>query len=151
MHLIVRYYIRTSILFLFAGVLLGFYFLLDNFWLGSGYPSIWVTAHVHVILIGFVMMMIFGVAQWMFPRPAKEDVHYSPDRAAFIYYLLTISTGVRFILELCSRWLAGAMIDYGITICAALQILAFVFFFYNMWTRIRPLGSQIREQAGERF
>ena len=40
-----------------------------------------VSAHTHAILVGFVMMMILGVALWLFPRPSKEDTRYTP-RAA---------------------------------------------------------------------
>ncbi len=151
MHTIVRYYIRSSIFFLVCGLVLGFYFLLDTYWFHAGYPSLWVTAHVHVVLIGFVMMMIFGVAQWMFPRPPKEETRYSPVRALVIFYLLFFATALRFLLEISSRWLALKFVDLGIVVAGAGQILALILFFWNMWTRIRPMGSEIREQAGERF
>ena len=151
MHTIVRYYIRTSMVFLFAGLFLGAYFLVATYWTGSGYPSLWVSAHTHVILIGFVMMMILGVAQWMFPRPLKTDKHYSPERSFFVYYLLTVSTAVRFVCELLAPYVALRLIEHLIVLAALGQLLAFLLFFYNIWTRIRPMGSQIREQKGEKF
>jgi len=151
MHTIVRYYIRTSLIFLFSGLLLGVYFVVTTYWLGGGYPSLWVSAHTHVILIGFVMMMILGVAQWMFPRPLKSDKHYSPGRAFFVYYLLTISTAVRFISELIAPYSRMRLFEH-LTAAASLgQVLAFILFFYNIWTRIRPMGSQLREAKGEKF
>ncbi len=151
MHTIVRYYIRTSLIFLFVGLLLGLYFEIETYWLGGGYPAIWVSAHVHAILIGFVMMMILGVAQWMFPRPIKGDTHYSPARALFVYYLLTISTGLRLVAELLTRYWDSAILTHLMVITSIGQMLAFFLFFYNIWTRIRPLGSQLREAKGERF
>ncbi len=38
-----------------------------------------ITAHVHLLLVGFILMMIMGVALWMFPRLPKGDEGYSPD------------------------------------------------------------------------
>ena len=151
MHTIVRYYIRTSLVFLFAGLILGGYFIVSTYWLGGGYPALWVSAHTHVILIGFVMMMILGVAQWMFPRPLKTDRHYSPGRAMFVYYLLTISTALRFVMELISPYSNVRVFEHLIVIASLGQLLAFFLFFYNIWTRIRPMGSQIREAKGEKF
>jgi hypothetical protein len=28
-----------------------------------------ITAHVHLLLVGFMLMIVMGVATWMFPRP----------------------------------------------------------------------------------
>ena len=36
------------------------------------------SAHTHAILVGLVMMMILGVALWLFPRPEKQNVRYRP-------------------------------------------------------------------------
>lgn len=37
--------------------------------LGVALPRVWVVQHAHVLFVGFVTNMIFGVAYWMFPRP----------------------------------------------------------------------------------
>jgi hypothetical protein len=31
------------------------------------------------------------------------------------------------------------------------QIVGILLFFYTMWSRIRPMGSRVREEKGERF
>jgi|Deesub1362B_J571_1020462.scaffolds.fasta_scaffold04114_3 uncharacterized membrane protein len=151
MHTIVRYYIRTAFVFLLLGLLLGAYFLVETYWMKGGYPAIWVTAHVHILLVGFVMFMILGVAQWMFPRPSRNDQHYSPAMAYFIYYFITFCTAVRFLAEILMRWIWEGWIHHVLVIASLGQVVAFFLFFYNMWTRIRPVGSHIREAKGERF
>lgn len=151
MHSIVRYYIRTSLFFLFVGLLFGAYFMVETYWLGGTYPAMWVSAHTHVLLLGFVIMMILGVAQWMFPRPRKDDQRYSPIRALIIYYLFTSATALRFVAEIITRWMQTPVVTHAIVIFSLLQVIALALFFYNMRTRIRPTGSQFREQKGERF
>jgi hypothetical protein len=45
-----------------------------------------------------------------------------------------------------SLWLRAATVATGL-----LQVAGLALFFYAMWSRIRPVGSQAREAQGERF
>lgn len=58
----VRYFIRSSLLWLGGGVLLGLWMAL------SPAAIVYRPAHVHADLLGFVSMMIFGVAYHVIPR-----------------------------------------------------------------------------------
>jgi heme/copper-type cytochrome/quinol oxidase subunit 1 len=55
------------------------------------------SAHSHAVMFGFVLFLIFGVALWLFPRPAKDDRRYSPARAAASYWILTTGTAARIV------------------------------------------------------
>lgn len=71
---LVRRYLKTAILFLFVGLALGAWMIVQREITGV-YPLPYVvSAHTHAILVGFVMQMILGVALWMFPRPEKDGV-----------------------------------------------------------------------------
>ena len=73
MHSLVRRYLKTGIAFLALGLALGLWMMVERE-LYQRFPSPYMTsAHTHAILVGFVMMMILGVALWLFPRPAKDD------------------------------------------------------------------------------
>ena len=97
---IVRRYLKTAILFLIVGLLLGAWAMVQRE-LGLTFPGTYlISAHTHAILVGFVMMMILGVAQWMFPRPAKTDTQYSANRAALAYWFITVGTATRVVGEL---------------------------------------------------
>ena len=74
---LVRRYLKTAIAFLLFGVGLGVYMLARRELAGVWPTPWWTSAHTHAILVGFVMMMILGVALWMFPRPAKEDTRWT--------------------------------------------------------------------------
>jgi hypothetical protein len=75
---LVRRYLKTAIGFLIFGVGLGVYMLARRELVGAWPSPWWISAHTHAILVAFVMLMIFGVALWMFPRPSKERPSVRP-------------------------------------------------------------------------
>ena len=110
-----------------------------------------VSAHTHAILVGFVMMMILGVALWLFPRPDKSDERYQPRVADVAYWLLTIGTATRIAGELSRIELESLPLRWIVVLASFAQIAGIGLFFYTMWSRIRPVGSRAREERGERF
>jgi heme/copper-type cytochrome/quinol oxidase subunit 1 len=148
---LVRRFIKTGIAFLFAGLALGAWMLVRRELYGIWPDRYLLSAHTHALLFGFVMFLIFGVALWLFPRPAKEDTRYSPARAEISYWVLTIATAARFIGEI-MRSVSTAEAGRWIVIAGGLaQIAGTALYFWIMWPRIRPVGSKLREMNGERF
>ncbi len=147
----VRYFIKTAIVFLVTGLLSGLYMITCKYLFNYGYPYGLISAHTHIILIGFVMMMIMGVAIWFFPRPEKEDKKYNPNLILLIYGMMSISTILRFIFEIVNAYMMDEISGKIVFMAAAGQVLSFILFFISIWGRIRPLGSQIREAKGEKF
>jgi heme/copper-type cytochrome/quinol oxidase subunit 1 len=147
----VRYFIKTSLIFLFIGLFSGIYISVSKYFFHIGTPHSFITAHTHIILIGAVMMMIMGVALWFFPRPEKDDTKYKPGLILFTYWLLTISTSARFIFQISDGIIYNEITGYLISTASVLQVVAITTFFYSMWGRIRAVGSKIREERGERF
>lgn len=151
MHSLVRRYLKTGIAFLALGLALGVWMMVERELL-QRFPSRYVvSAHTHAIVVGFVMMMILGVALWLFPRPAKDDTQYSPRAAEAAYWLVGGGTALRVAGELMrseasTPWLRLATLAAGL-----LQVVGLFVFFYTMWSRIRPVGSHAREAQGERF
>ena len=151
MHSLVRRFLKTGILFLGAGLLLGAWMLVRRELWGI-YPSTYLmSAHTHAILVGFVMMMILGVALWMFPRPAKDDTRYRPELAEAAYWLVTAGTGVRVAGEVVRSGTDGGVLRLMVVAGGLAQVLGIGLFFATMWTRIRASGSALREERGERF
>ncbi len=151
MHSLARRYIKTAIAFLGAGLLLGGWMVVRREMWGRA-PGVYVvSAHTHVIFVGFVMMMILGVALWLFPRPEKGDERYRPALVAAAYWMLTVGTAARALGELARSASTALWLRWAVVLASALQIVAFGLFFYTIWSRIRPVGSQAREARGERF
>ena len=134
---LVRRYIKTSFVFLVAGLLLGGYILVGEFVAGVYPPRLVVTAHVHLLLVGFMLMLVMGVATWMFPRPARAETRYRPELAEAVYWVMTVTTAVRAGAEV-GAGLSGAS---GLRVLIALgglgQLLGAGIFVVNMWWRVR--------------
>ena len=151
MFSLVRRYLKTAIGFLVVGLLLGTWMIVRRELYGL-FPTPYETsAHTHAIVVGFVMLMIQGVALWLFPRPASGDDRYRPALAALSYWLVTVGTGGRVAGELMRHGSDGTALRWGIVISGVAQGLGILIFFYNMLSRIRPVGSAAREAKGERF
>ena len=138
---LVRRYIKTSFVFLALGLLLGGWTSVSQFVLGVYPPRLYITAHAHLLLVGFMLMMVMGVATWMFPRPARDDTRYRPGLAEVVYWLMTLSTALRAAAELLAPWSAGPALRWAIALGGLGQLAGTALFVLNMWPRIRMPGS----------
>jgi hypothetical protein len=151
LYTLVRRFIKTGVGFLLTGLAIGLYMMarreLHGVW---PHPSL-MSAHTHAVQLGFVMYLILGVALWLFPRPPKDDTRYRPSRIAVVYWVLTVATAVRVVVEVVRAHLVFAGAGWLVLGAGTAQVLAIGLYFWTMWSRIRPVGSQLREQRGERF
>lgn len=152
MHSLVRRYLKTAVAFLATGLASGAWMMIRRELLGRYPTSYEISAHTHAILVGFVMLMIQGVALWLFPRPERGDERYRPALASLAYWLVTLGTGIRVAGELIHA--SGARfgwLRWPVVVAGLAQGSGVALFFYTMWSRIRPVGSLAREAKGERF
>lgn len=151
MYTLVRRFIKTAILFLAAGVLLGAWLLVRRELYGDWPHPYLVSAHAHAVLVGFVLFLILGVALWLFPRAPKDDTRYRPELASAAYWVLMPATASRFAAEAARAWSPAPALGWVVVLGGLGQVLGLALYFWTMWPRIRPVGSQIREARGERF
>lgn len=142
---LIRRYIKTSFVFLILGLALGGYMTVGEFLIGVHPPRLFVTAHAHLLLVGFVLTLIIGVATWMFPRPARDDGRYRPELAEAVFWIITASTVVRAAAEI-ALGLSGAQpLRVLVAIGGLGQLAAAALFVVNMWWRVRmPSASSSR-------
>jgi cbb3-type cytochrome oxidase subunit 1 len=134
---LVRRYIKTSFVFLVAGLLLGGWIIVGEFVLGVYPPRLFITAHAHLLLVGFMLMIVMGVATWMFPRPAREEARYRPELAEAVYWTMTVATVVRSIAELAAPFSSAYPLRLAIALGGLGQLAGAALFVVNMWWRVR--------------
>ena len=134
---LVRRYVKTSFLFLLAGLLLGAWLVVSQFGFNTYLPRLVITAHVHLLLVGFMLMMVMGVATWMFPRPARDDTSYRPELAEAVYWVMTLSTAARAAAEIAAGFVEARPARLVIAAGGLGQLVGTVLFVVNMWTRVR--------------
>jgi hypothetical protein len=121
-------------------MLLGGYLLVVQ--IRGVFPSwLLITAHVHLLLVGFMLMLVMGVATWMFPRPARNDTRYRPELSGAVYWLMTTSTALRAAAEVAAAHLDLVFLPFLRTVAGLGQIVAAVLFVVNMWSRVRMPGT----------
>jgi hypothetical protein len=134
---LVRRYIKTSFVFLLAGLSVGGYVLVAEFAFAVFPPRLLITAHVHLLLVGFMLMTVMGVATWMFPRPARGEARYRPGLAEAVYWLMTVATALRSLGEVLGSWSEAPPLRLLVLAGGAGQLTAAVLFVVNMWSRVR--------------
>lgn len=140
---LVRRYIKTSLVFLLAGLLLGGYLIVSEFIVGRFPPRLFITAHVHLLLVGFMVMIVMGVATWMFPRPPADSTGYRPALAEAVYWIMTVSTAIRAIAELSAPFTAAPTLRVIIAAAGIGQVCGTGLFVVNMWSRVRMPGAAV--------
>lgn len=134
---LVRRYIKTSFVFLMAGLLIGAYIVVAQYVVNVYPPRLHVTAHVHLLLVGFMLMIVMGVATWMFPRPARDDTAYRPGLAEAVYWIMTLATALRGAAELLAPVGGSRVFGLLIAVGSLGQLAGTALFVVNMWRRVR--------------
>jgi hypothetical protein len=62
-----RWCVRCALIYLVVGMGVGSWLLIEQ---ANGHApgTTWPVLHAHLLLVGFLLLLIMGVAHWMFPR-----------------------------------------------------------------------------------
>jgi hypothetical protein len=134
MPTLTRWFLRAALVYLVSALAVGA--LLQWPDLAPRLAGLWPT-YLHLLVVGWITQVIFGVAFWMFPRFSPEQP-YGNIRLGWASFLL-LNTGLllRAIGEPL-RWLRPAAPSNGIVAASALlQLLAGWAFVLNTWPRVK--------------
>ncbi len=120
-----------------AGLVLGSYIVVAEFLAGTYPPRLLITAHAHLLLVGFMLMIVMGVATWMFPRPARDDTRYRPELAEAVYWVMTLATALRATAEMVLGLTGAPPLRWLVAAGGLGQLVGAALFALNMWWRVR--------------
>ena len=130
----VRNFIRMSLVWFSIGLLIGFSMV---FW-----PDhiVYRPAHVHAVLLGFVSMMIFGVAYHVLPRFTGRPLH---NRTLATVHFWSANAGLAllvsgFITRVHFAGPGALLLGTG----AAISLAAGGMFVYNAWRTLGPAHAR---------
>lgn len=147
MHPLVRLYLKTAFVFLALGLLTGLWIEGQLVFGGRWLSHAMVVAHVHLLLVGFLLLLILGVALWMFPRLARgQPVGPNPRLAAVGYACLALGTVGRAATEFLDLWLTAPGWQYARFAFAALQVAGIGLGIALVWRRVR--GAAVLKPDG---
>jgi len=137
MPLLTRYFIKTSLVYLVLTLLVSVLLDVNDVFdvplsLAGTFP-----VYIHLLAIGWLTQLIFGVAYWMFPVFSREKPRASENLGWLTYGLLNLGLVLRAVAEpwqvqnpnMGSAWL--------LILSATLQWLAGLMFVINTWSRVK--------------
>lgn len=136
MPLLTRCFLKTALLYFVASSCLGGYLLIA---VGLQHPAPLVLQPVywHMLLVGWLMQLIFGVAYWMFPSSAKGQPQRRPILAWLTYTALNVGLLLRVIVEPWHGVRPQPGLGWLLVVSAILQVAAGWAFVLTIWSRIR--------------
>jgi len=133
-----RRFLKTAIAFGILGILTGMHMSSAEH-LGAGdMHRFYITAHTHIMLIGFSLMVGMGIGLWKLPEAGKSRFH-RPAFDVLAYWLVTLGTLTRFSFEVWIGYLdpEPTWMHQTIYTFATLQGLGLILFLTNQWARIK--------------
>lgn len=134
---ITRLYVKTSLLYLVAGLVLAAVLAFTSI---VELPLALQAAgpvYFHLYLVGWVTQLIMGIVFWMFPKQSKERPRGSEGLAVVTYALLNVGLILRVVGEPAAAVSASPVWQWALVASALLQWLAGLCFVVNTWGRVK--------------
>ena len=128
-------FIRTSLGSFLIGSVLGLTMAIEPF-----YASYFISAHVHLNLLGFMAMMIYGVGYHVLPRFSGVTIHSRPLMIAH-YYLGTTTLAA---MALCwigietTAW--TDQLRVGLMLSGLGHMISILLFAYNIFRSVKAVA-----------
>jgi hypothetical protein len=132
-----RWHIKSAFVYLAAAMTLGVVLAASAVVSVPGWLVYLTPSFFHLIMVGWVTQMIFGVIFWMFPIVSKARPRGSERLGWATYVLLNVGLLLRVLSEPLNGANPGQIWGWGLVASALFQWLAAVFFVINAWPRVR--------------
>ena len=131
-----RWYIKSAIVCFVLALVLGAAQLVPG---REAAPVLGVIGpvYLHLLVVGWITQMIFGVAYWMFPKQSVATPRGSDAIAVATFVLLNAGLLLRVLAEPAQALRPGAPFGAALAIAALAQWLAGVGFVLNTWPRVK--------------
>jgi hypothetical protein len=129
---IVRWHIKTALVYLVAALLLALLAALPP--LTTRLPGLFPVSF-HLLAVGWLTQLIFGVVLWMFPKYSRERPRGSESLGWAVYILLNLGLVLRAVAE--PQLGRAPLWGWLLVVSAVLQGLAGMLFVSNTWPRVK--------------
>ena len=137
MPTLTRLFVKTSLVYLVAALLLALVFALGQ---ATTLPPLLAATgpvYFHLFLVGWVTQLIMGIVFWMFPKYSREHPRGSERLALATYVLLNAGLLLRVVGEPARAVHPAPLWGWLLAASALLQWLAGAGFVANTWGRVK--------------
>lgn len=129
---VTRWFVKLSLVYFVAALAAGVWQA------AAGAAALWLTpVYIHLLVVGWITGMIFGVAYWMFPRYSKDQPRGIDSLAVASFVLLNVGLLLRLVGEPLIALHPSAGAGRLLLMSAICQWLGGVAFIVNTWPRIK--------------
>jgi hypothetical protein len=132
-----RWHIKSAFLYLAAAMTLGVALALGAVVQLPNWLAYLSPAFFHLIMVGWVTQLIFGVIFWMFPIVSKARPRGNEKVGWATYVLLNGGLLLRVLSEPLNATNPRGIWGWGLVVSAVMQWLAAMLFVFNSWPRVR--------------
>ena len=132
-----RWFVRTALAYFVAALVVGVGLMLRlTVDLPPGIAALQ-PVYFHLLVVGWVSQLIFGVVYWMFPKHSAERPRGSERLGWATYWLLNVGLALRVVGEPLVALQPGPGPGGLLAASAILQLLAGWAFVANTWGRVK--------------
>lgn len=142
---IARVFIKTGIIYFLASLVVGVLIEIPSASLPVLLPLFW-----HMLMLGWITQIIFGVSLWMFPGRVREEGFRAQLTGWITYMLLNLGVVLRIIAEPMLSYSDRPIWQWLIIGSTVLQIGAASAYVIEMWPRIQSKKQRRKNRKKRR-
>lgn len=142
---IARTFIKTGLIYFLCSLLLALGFEFESLSFPGMLPLFW-----HLLMVGWITQIIFGVSMWMFPGRTREEGFIAQKWAWLTYVLINLGLVLRVIAEPFVSYSSLNIWNVLIVISAISQVAAAVTFIIELWPRIQSKKQRRQNRKKKR-
>jgi len=135
MPILTRWYVKTSLLYLVLSLLIGLLNTIQPI-TGLSVPAVF-PVYLHLLTIGWLTLLIFGVVFWMFPKYSREQPRRSEKLGWVVYVTVNLGLVLRAVSEPLNSLQPGGLWGWMLALSAGLLWIAGIMFVINTWGRVK--------------
>jgi Trk-type K+ transport system membrane component len=128
MPILTRWFVKTALVYLVAALVLG---------IAQPHVPTAGPVYVHLLVVGWITQVIFGVAYWMFPRDTRDAPRGDDWLAIASYVCLNAGLVLRVVAEPVYPLHPTPGWGRALVLSAVLQWLGGMAFVVNTWGRVK--------------
>ena len=132
-----RRFIKIAFIYLVIALLMAAAVAARTVWLLPAFIITFRPVYFHLLMVGWVTNLIFGVIYWMFPKQSRDKPHGHEGLWQWTFWLLNIGLVLRAIAEPLHTLNVEGFWGWLLAASALLQWLAAVIFVVNTWPRVK--------------
>lgn len=137
MPVLSRIYIKTGLVYFVVALAMAALLAAQPVLKLSSSLSVLRPVYLHLLMVGWVLQLIFGVVYWMFPKYSKEQPRGSEKLGWFVYVTLNLGLILRAVGEPLVMLQPDNSVGWLLAASAVLQLVAGWGFIANTWSHVK--------------